>query len=469
MLNIQEQNSGKLAPGPGLIAFLGAVVRNRKQSLHLFQELFETYGKNVFFRFGSIPYLFTQDEKLIEAICLDRENEFIKGNGYENLHPIMGKGLFTANQEQWEKSRKISKPAFHRDRYAPFLKTIEDSLKRRLDVWERDGTKSVLLLSEMNELTLEIICRALFGQDLGDHLKEITDAVTVLVHESVYQRDSFFRAFDMIPGLGTIPVSHWLYHHVPTPSLARFRKACKVIEDTALEIIQRRKKSGELGDDLLSRYLGETSDEIQIRDEVMTMILVGHETTATALTWLFMELSRNPKWVDAIREESKDALSESPLSFEMLSAQKSMQAVWSETLRLYPPLWRFSRQVFEEKVVAGVRIPKGTVMAVFPYCNHRDPKFWNDPNTFMPERFMKGPDTSFAKFAYIPFGHGVRFCIGKYFALMEALVIVPRILERYDLKVENIDEIQMDPKISLRPNTEVKTTLIRRTAGARVQ
>jgi cytochrome P450 len=310
-----------------------------------------------------------------------------------------------------------------------------------LDAWSKSDVRVIDLHAEMMALTLRIVGRALFGIDLAGEAKAIGDAVSVGIQHANDYAESIVR------------VPPW----VPTLANVRFKRAVRVLDRMVLGIIEERRKKGDAHaerDDLLGMLMAARDDENrgmtdqQLRDEIMTLVLAGHETTANALSWTFALLSRH---ADADRRVHDEVRVLGTPRFDDLPRLPYVAKVVQESLRLYPPVWVFEREALAADVIGGYAIPKGTVVAVSPWALHRNPAHWSNPEGFDPERFDPGASEARAKCAYLPFATGPRQCIGDAFAKMEAHIVVAAVARKFRLELLPGVLPEPDPKVTLRP------------------
>lgn len=440
---------GRKAPTPAEgLPFFGQVFEAWKDPLKLFMRSRAKYGRVVKHDFMGMQYLLVSGVEAAKHVLVDEHRKYRKSVNYDGLKVVLGQGLLTSEGDFWLKQRRLAQPAFHRDRISALANVMLDATDDMLGTWlnGRPGTRAVDVHTEMMQLTLRIVVRALFGADVPN-VKEIGDAVSVAIRWA----DEFASSPLRIPP------------HIPIRRNREFVKAKATLDELVQNIIDsRRGKTGERHD-LLSMYMeaedadtGERMSDAQLRDEVMTLVLAGHETTANALAWTFYLLGQHPPALRKLRAEIDDVLEGAMPAPEKLRAMPTLTQTIDEVLRLYPPAWVVERQANEADVIAGYRVEKDTVVGVSAYLIHRDPEYWENPEGFDPERFSPERSASRPKLAYIPFGAGPRFCIGNNFALMEAQLIVARILQRVDLELVSGQHIDVDPVVTLRPSAPIR-------------
>ncbi len=364
---------------------------------------------------------------------------------YNTLSQITGRGLLTSDGDVWLQQRRLAQPAFHRKRLEAMATTMTDATVAMLERWETKSHagEAIDIDEEMMQLTLEIVGKTLFNIDLRSGAHAITQAVLTTLDYVVY------RASAMIaPPL-------W----VPTPRNRKVRAALDLLDQTVYDIIAARRASGEDAGDVLSMFLqtqdeetGVTMTDAQIRDEMMTLIIAGHETVASALTWCWYLLAQHPEQREEMEAELARVLAGRVPTVADLGGLSFTSAVFDETLRLYPPAWLITRRAIEADELADAIVPARGLMILSPYVTHRHPDFWERPLAFDPTtHFLAEAAQSRPRFAYIPFGGGPRLCIGDAFALLEAKLIMGTIAQRFRLNLVPEHPIKMDALVTLRP------------------
>jgi cytochrome P450 len=372
------------------------------------------------------------------------------------MKPVLGEGLLTSEGDRWRKQRRAIQPAFRHSELVPLVDTITRETEEVLDSWiaiARTG-RAFDVAREMARLTLIVVGKAVLGVDLSDGASALGPAVVLLNRH---------MAEDAI-GLFELP--HW----VPTPRNRAFHAAQRVVECEVMEPARHgaRLSKGlgliELMERSRDPETGEAMDEAQLRDEIVTMMAAGHETTANALAWTFYCLSQHPEIADAVGAELDAVLGGRAPSFDDLQALKLTKRVLQESMRLHPPAWGMTRRAERDDVVAGYVIRRGATVAVNLYLLHRHPGFWQNPERFDPERFLPEPSASRHRFAYLPFAAGPRACIGRDFAMMEAQLILAMVCQRYRLMLAPGHPVEPEPIITLRPRHGVWMRLDDRSA-----
>ena len=398
----------------------------------------DEYGDFVPIRFGPFRAHLAYGPAEIEEILVDHAADFRKSFGTRMLIPLLGRGLLTAEGDDWLRHRRLASPAFHRARVEGYGRTMGRYAQDAVDSWTDGAT--VDLHEEMTALTLRIVARTLFDTDVTSRIEEVARIGTWI-------QDFYYLRFASLRFL--IPT--WL----PTPGNRRLAAATRRLDEVVYGIIRERRPNEDRGD-LLSMLLlardehGAGMSERQVRDEVMTLLLAGHETTALALSWAFLLLDRNREARDRLEAELAAVLGNEPASPEDVLALPYTQAVVNETLRLYPPAYITGREAVRDTTIGGSPIPKGHIVLISMYTTHRDPRFFPEPDDFRPERWLDGLEKRLPRGAFIPFGLGSRKCIGSSFAMMEAALLLATIARRWRFELEP-GEIGTHPSITLRP------------------
>lgn len=370
---------------------------------------------------------------------------------YGRLEPLLGKGLLTSEGELWKRQRRLAQPAFHRARLAGFAERMARHTDAMLGRWAKLAPGSTIdIHQEMMKLTFAVVGDTLFSVNLLEEAeatgRALTEALEIIDHRMQ-------RAF-------ALPV------RFPTPENLRLRRAVKLLSDMVDDIIRGRRRSGEQRDDLLGRFMlsrdeetGEGMSDQQLKDEVMTMVLAGHETTANALTWSWVLLSGHPAEERRLHEEVASVLGGRVPEASDLSRLPYTQQTVDEALRLYPPVWMFAREALGPDELGGYPIPAGTPILLSPYTLQRDARFWDNPEGFDPSRFAPEAQKGRPRFAYLPFAGGPRQCIGNTFALQEMQIVLAMVTQRYRLDLVSGQRVEPEPQITLRPKQGVHMTL----------
>jgi cytochrome P450 len=400
----------------------------------------DDHGDFVPVRFGPFRAHVAFGPREIEEVLVERAADFRKSFGTRMLIPLLGRGLLTAEGEEWLRHRRLASPAFHRARVEGYGRTMAHYAEDSAEAWIEG--QAVDLHDDMTALTLRIVARTLFDTDVTARIEEVARLGTEI-------QDFYYLRFASLRFL--IPT--WL----PTPGNRRLGAATRRLDEVVYGIIRDRRQDDDRGD-LLSLLLqardehGAGMSERQVRDEVMTLLLAGHETTAVALTWAFLLLDRNPEARRRLEKELAEVLGGEPATPEDVRALPYTQAIINETLRLYPPAYVTGREAIRDTTIRGTHLPKGHIVLISMYATHRDERFFPEPDAFRPERWLDGLEKRLPRGAFIPFGMGSRKCIGASFAMMEAALLLATIARRWRFELVPA-AIATQPSITLRPAT----------------
>jgi cytochrome P450 len=450
----------KLPPGPTGNILTGSYGDIGRDPLNFLLDVTRQYGDIVRYRFVIWHGFVVAHPEYVRHILQENHRNYSKRTfSYELLKPLVGEGILTSEGAHWLNQRRLMQPAFHRQRIAHFSEMMVEATLDMLERWDSnaDQNQEMDIAAEMMRLTLGIVARALFGLEIGEEADVVGDNFTI-ANEAISNRSKFPLPF---------PLS-W-----PLPANRRFQKAVAKLDEVVEEIIRRRREISNSGmpsgsasesqEDLLSILLqardadtGEGMDDRQLRDEVMTLMLAGHETTATALAWTWHLLAQNPAVETRLRDELSDVLAGRPPTAADLQRLPYTRMVLDESMRLYPPAWVISRRAEKDDVIGGYNIPAGSIVLISPYITHRHPDFWENPETFDPERFRDEKTADRPSFAYFPFGGGPRLCIGRDFARVEAQLILATVAQRYRFEAVGGHPVEPAPWITLRPRYGIK-------------
>jgi cytochrome P450 len=434
-------------PGPTGRRFLRSPLMSGAGPLVNLPGMSARYGDISFWQFLHVSTYFFEHPDQVEEVLVTQYRSFTKGIGVRANPELFGNGLLTSEGDFWLRQRRLSQPAFHRTRINAYADIMAREAERMLDRW-RDG-QQLDIHREMMETTLAIATRTLFGVDLGDKMPVVAAAMNAFVRQNA--------------GL-----SVWrLFFKLPTPRRYRFLRGVRELDKIVYGIIHQRRAGG-LGEDLLSDFLraqdtdGSSMTDRQLHDEVMTMLLAGHETTALALSWAWYLLATHPEAQAQLHDEVDRVLAGRWPSAADVSDLPFTNRVVRETLRLYPPAWVLSRRAAEDVEIGRYQVPAGSNIVVSPWVTHRDARFFPEPLAFEPDRWTAEFEQALPKFAYFPFGGGPRACIGNNFALMEAAVLLAAVAQRYSITMAPGADVEPMASITLRPQDGVLVRLQRR-------
>jgi cytochrome P450 len=438
-------------PGPPRTWLAGNLQEFSRDRLGALTRWARTYGDLVSARFGPRSIVFANHPELVEEVLVNQNRKFIKHYRLRNATRTLGQGLLVSEGEFWRGQRKLAQPAFHRERIAGYARLMVEFTERMLRGWVAGEARDVQ--DDMMRLTLEIVAKTLFDAEISSDSAQVRVAMETLMQAFVVRSASI------------VTPPHW----IPTPMNVRVERAVRRLERILFTMIADRRKSGADRGDLLSMLLraqdeesGRQMSDQQLRDEVMTLFMAGHETTANTLAWSWVLLSEHPEVEARLHAEIDEALGGRPPTFGDLPRLRYTENVINETLRVYPTVWMLGREAIEPVELGGHLIPAGTTVFMPQWVIHRDSRWFDEAEVFRPERWEAGLMQRISRYAYFPFGGGPRICIGNSFALMEATLILATIAQKYRLRLAADAVIEPLATITLRPAHGVKVVLSER-------
>jgi len=434
------------APGPKGLALLRTHAKILRDPLTGIHEVTSRYGSLVRLDWGPLVFWLANDPDAIKHVLVDNAKAYRKSRNYDGLRLALGQGLVTSEGELWRKQRKLVAPAFTPGRVARYAPAFVKAAEEAADAWDRtpDRTRTDVH-HDMMHLTFRIVGHTLFGTELGGEADRIGPAFEEVLR--------FAEDYSM--SLVRIPAS-W-----PTPANHRFKRALAELDALVERIVRERRerlaRGGDAGEDVLASLLaardedGRPMDTAQLRDEVLTLVGAGHETTANALAFTLYLLSLHPDWERRVVDEIGAVSGDRAPSTDELARMTTLERVIEESMRLLPPVWGFERQALEDDEVLGHPIRAGHIVGVSTWTLHRMPEYWENPEGFDPDRFLPEAKKARPRFAYVPFGAGPRICIGAGFAMLEAKAILAVLLRRYRFTVVSGYRLVPEPLVTLRP------------------
>jgi cytochrome P450 len=430
--------------GPKGRLFTGNLREFRADRLAFFTRCAREFGDLVPMRILRHPILLLSRPDLIEQVLVAQAGKFVKHFGLRLYKPLLGEGLVTSEGDFWRRQRKLSAPAFVGARIAGYAPAMVRATSAEIEKWRDGQIRDVH--EDLMRITLDIACKTLFGDQACPNPAVVGHAMeeAMLALSKRWER--------------VIPLPDWL----PTPVNRRFNRARAALDATVLAIIESRRQNLSQGDDLL-RQLIEAQDETgsamtdrQLLDEVRTIFLAGHETTALALAYSLMLLASHREAQTVLSEELDRVLSGREPTHGDLPALTYTRNIITESMRLYPPADVLGREAKVDCTIGEVPVPRGTSLFMSTWVMHRDPRYFPDPLTFNPARWTENFEKSLPRFAYFPFGGGPRFCIGQTFALTEAALALATICQRFEFQTDPGFKLELWPSLTLRPRNGIR-------------
>jgi cytochrome P450 len=438
--------------GPRGHWLLGHSREFEQDALGVFMRGFHKFGDIVGFRFGPIRACLLAHPDHVQHVLQKNHRNYDKNAfSYHRLRVLTGDGLITSDGARWQAHRSLAQPAFQRRQLESVASASLCAADRIADAWRVRASEGgrTDLHRDMMSAALEVAAAVLFGTEIGAEADAVGQALDAALSETVR------RIYALLP----LPML------VPSAANLRLRRALARLHVLVERIIERRRWSGQgrgapLGADLGGRRsepgalldgLLQGLDGRSLRDEVVTFLLAGHETTANLLVWTFWLLGRHPEIAARLRAEIETALGRRPPTLDDLPRLGYLRMVLEEAMRLYPPVWVVDRNTVAEDVVGGHRIAKGTLVMLSQYVTHRHPAFWPDPERFDPDRFAPEAARARPRYAYFPFIGGPRMCMGAQFAMTEATLILACLVRRFALTPIAGEPVEVNPSVTLRP------------------
>ena len=437
-------------PGPTYILPYRLVRKFLHDPLKLLTDISHTYGDIAHFKFGSQNVYLLNNPDYIEDVLVTNYKKFIKSRGLQVSKRLLGNGLVTSEGEYHDLQRHLIQPTFYPKRIKSYSDMMIKQANDMCNSWH-DG--AILdIHKEMTKLTLAIICKTVLGYDIDPEHDEVGDALLTCMK---YFNRLLMPFGELIEKIPLLPINKG------------FQKAKKDLDSIVYRMIKEHRKILDKGDDKESHDdllltllqaqdeeagIGRMTDE-QLRDEVMTIFLAGHETTANALTWTYYLLSENPLIETRLQEElySTFGNSRTPITVDDVQKLQYTEKLLTESMRLFPPAWALGRQAIDDYKVGGYSVPKGSIILMSQYVMHRDPRYFPEPDRFYPDRWTEEFRKQLPRFSYFPFGGGIRGCIGEPFAWLEGILLIATICRQWRLKHVPSHKVELKPLITLRP------------------
>lgn len=438
-------------PGPKGAPFVGSLPEFARDILGYMTHCAREYGDVVYLRLAGWEVYQLNHPDLIDVVLREQRANFVKHRFFwRHVKAIFGNGLLTSEGDFWLRQRRLAAPAFHPDRIAAYGDVMVRYADRLADGWQDREVRDVH--REMMKVTMEIVSKTLFDADVERDVEEVGEAFDVVLKEIAVRFRRPFRIPDAIP----------------TPGNLRYRRGVATLNRLINRIVAERRASPADRGDLLSMLMSARDDDGvamsdgQLRDELVTLFLAGHETTAIVLSWTWHLLAQHPLVRDRLVAELFGELERRPATVADLPRLPYADAVIKEAIRLYPPAYVLGREAVADCEIGGWRVPAGATIYMSPWVLHRDERWFSSPEKFLPERWLDGLAARLPRFVYFPFGGGPRICIGDRFATMEAALILATLARRFRLERTSEADIVPFPSITLRPQGGVPLRLVRR-------
>ena len=455
-----DRSQFPLPPGPPELPIVGQAIRYVREPIELMQET-ASYGDLATMSVKPWLIYLVNHPDIIHDVLVTNHQDVGRWRNAEAFKFLMGEGLVTSDEPLHLRQRRLMQPQFHRKMIEDYCTIMAQCASRHSQNWS-DGSR-IDMVQEMSELTLSIVVKTLFSSEIPEEIQRIGTAFEV----SNRYISARFNQYECV---------RTFLHSLPFPSTRRFKRELAYLDRVVYGLVEQRRQAGDQNGDLLSLLIrakdesnsdqdgGDTTDR-QIRDEMITMFAVGHETVTTALTWTWYLLSIHPELQARFHAELDDVLQGRPPCLSDLPDLKFTEQIITESMRLYPPIWRMGRVALRSFELASYPIPKGAVLCISPIISHRDSRWFDNPMEFHPDRWTPEFREKLHRFAYFPFGGGPRFCIGDGFAWMEAKLVMAAMGQRWRVHHDPTHKIEFMPLVSLRPKDGMPLFLEQRLDG----
>ncbi|MFE9748948.1 cytochrome P450 [Saccharothrix saharensis] len=442
MTTIDLPGARRAVPGPPRSETLSLLARMARDRLTVMTTVSQQYGDAVRLRLGPKSMYFFNHPDHAKYVLADNPGNFVKGIGLVHARRALGDGLLTSEGELWKAQRKTIQPVFQAKRIAGKADVIaQEAAGLVAKLRAHRGGEPIDISEEMTGLTLGVLGRALLDADLGA-FESIGHSFEAVQNQAMFEMMS----------LSTVP--HW----VPLPIQRRFHRARADLDRIVARLAdERRANPTPDGDDILSRLVEATKNDPdpvaahqRMRDEMVTLLLAGHETTASTLSWTFHLADAHPEVWERMHAEAVEVLGDRQPTFSDIPRLRYITQVIQEVMRLYPPVWILPRVTREEDEIGGYHVPAGADVLICPYTLHRHPGFWEEPDRFDPDRFSPGRSSGRSRYAYIPFGAGPRVCVGSGLGMMEATIVAASVVRELRLSTVAGYEVRGEPMLTLR-------------------
>ena len=426
-----DQSTSSVSPAAALYAM-------RRDPLGFFSQMAREQGDFASFRLGDHEHAlyFASHPDYIRDVLVTQDRNFTKWFAVDRIKEVLGDGLFVSEGEFHHRQRRLAQPAFHRERIASYADDMTALASRLRERWQPGS--SIDVCSEMNWLAMMIVARTLFGADVESETEKIRESLSEIL-------DQFERSL------------------LPIADREDFENAMKGLDNTVYQIIQQRRENNVHRDDLLSLLLqaedaetGERMNDLQLRDEAMTIFLAGHETSANAMAWSWYLLSKHPEIESRFHDELDRVLGGRAAKMRDIPDLALTGRIFSEALRLYPPLWAVGRRAMRECQIGDQTVAAGSVVVLSAYVTQRDARWFPNPETFDPDRWTNERRAERPRFSYFPFSAGSRSCLGEAFASMEGVLSLATIGQKWKLRLVPEHRVELQPQLTLRARHGIK-------------
>jgi cytochrome P450 len=438
----------QLAPGPsGKLTAPLRFLNYARDPLGYLTRMAQEYGDVVLFANGPMPFYMFNHPDHIEEILRHKHRVFKKDAYMEALRPLLGNGMLSSEGEEWRRTRAMAQPAFQARQIQQYAATMVEYTERMIASWTPGEIRNVH--ADMMRLTSQIVTKTLFDVDVED------------------AEGSIGKHLEAAMMFYANPLAMWpKWRHVPTPTNLRFRRTLRHLDGLIFKMISERRAEGPGNrTDLLSRLLSATDEQGrkmsdgELRDELLTLFLAGHETTALTLTYTFYLLGTNPDVETELEAEIDRVLRDrTPVANDVPSLHFAEKVI-KESMRIYPPAWTIGREATEDVQIGGYHLTKGTNVLMAQWVVHRDPRLWPEPERFRPSRWDEDETKRLPRCAYLPFGDGPGVCIGNQFAMMEAVLLLTTIARRFRLELVPGQTLRLVPSVTMRPRDGIKVVV----------
>jgi len=445
-VTVRRRRRDGLPPGPPPLPVVGHALQFRRDPLAFVQGLQRSYGGMATFYMGKAPMVLLARPEYARYVLVDHARNFTSREFAFGLRGILGDGLLTSDGDFHRQQRRLVQPAFHKKRVEGYARIMVEHTQQTLDEWQTG--QQIDMAAAMQDLTLRIVAKALFDVDLKTDSRGLGDAFNAVINNPVQMPFSW----------RSIPLN------LPFMPYAKHMAGRAILDTYIYSLIAKRRASGDDTGDLISMLLaaqdgGVTMTDRQVRDQTLTLLAAGHETTANLLAWTFYLLSAHPNIRAKLLGELRSVLKGQTLEVDDLPKLPYLDWVISESMRMYPPAWTVGRRAIESFELGGYTFPAGQMVMINQWVLHHLPEVWGDPYTFRPERWEPSQARAIPAGAYFPFGAGPRMCIGMPFAQLEARLLLATILQRFTPEVVPGWPVVPRPRITLRPKYGMQMTL----------